>query len=634
MNKLLLTCFLALLCLVGRYLVAQSKVVRSPGAELLHRSDSPNREGAILPDTFIEYTNGAEISSSPLPSSGPWTVDSGPRNETATSLSGAHYPNGSQARSDDNLPRSSEIRNPKSEIVLPTSGLSLVDNTTSQGQEEGNTPARVENGMLYLELASPVPSDSLYLRFWDQLVSERRTVTPGVSLVIPGEDGNFFEGSRNFRVFITQFPNAETHGFFSIGKGQNTLAKHWYYFQGDRVRIRAYLQAGTLLFGGPEAEFYKTQYELDRVFLEEKFNADPILISGNMESIFQDSLSAALWKKAQSRPDDLYVKMKVITTAEEAWKEFETYIANSYIDHPAWKLLSAQSLSDEQTSVLESRIKGEILYSAMNKSELAMELILRDPKKFQLVADWVAEMKLEKMSYSHPLLAQGTYQWAMMKAFASNQHMLEVIRPLALQLREEVIAFCLLDNFNRLGDQLSGLIQSSLTMVESPWIKTRLEQLSETNAGIFIGEGLQDVSGKMVNLSQLKGKTLLIHFWISGCKFCLYEYQNVMREISEKYADDPNIQIMTVNADVSVDNWKKSLSTGEYTSESSLNLWVPQGTGLLKTYSIHSFPQKMIIGPDGIVNLQSINKMELDDLANRLEAISNSSISTSFPPNP
>lgn len=157
MNKLLLTCFLALLCLVGRYLVAQSKVVRSPGAELLHRSDSPNREGPILPDIFLKETYGAEISSLPINSSGPWTVDGGPKYETASLRSSA--PATAGTRSDDNLHRSSEIRNPKSEIVLPTSGFSLVDNSTSQGQEETPSAQMRERSIIdSLTIGDQIPS--------------------------------------------------------------------------------------------------------------------------------------------------------------------------------------------------------------------------------------------------------------------------------------------------------------------------------------------------------------------------------------------------------------------------------------------------------------------------------------------
>ncbi|WP_146064394.1 TlpA family protein disulfide reductase [Algoriphagus boritolerans] len=58
--------------------IPSSKVADSPGAELLNRSDSPHRGGAILPDTFLKYPNGAEVSMLPLHSSGLSTVDGGP----------------------------------------------------------------------------------------------------------------------------------------------------------------------------------------------------------------------------------------------------------------------------------------------------------------------------------------------------------------------------------------------------------------------------------------------------------------------------------------------------------------------------------------------------------------------------
>lgn len=477
------------------------------------------------------------------------------------------------------------------------------------------------DGMLYIELSTAAPTDSLNLRFWDHLVSDRRTVTPGSPMFVPASEGNFFEGSRNYCVFTAPLPPADSYGFFSIGEGKNTLARHWYYLPTDRVRIRADLQDGSLLFGGPDAEFYRAQHDLDRVFQEQLFNADPVLIYSKPESLFQDSLSAALWEQAQSRPEDLYVRMQVISTAEEAWTEFRRYIAFPFTAHSAWKALAYRSdvLTGEQQALLQARIKGEVLFRAMTKLEAASELILGDPDKFRLVSDWVAQMDLGEIRYSHPLLAQGTYQWAMLQAFADKQQFLEVLRPLAPQLREEVIAFYLLDNFNRMGDQLPGLIQSSMTMVESPWLKTRLEELLQANSGQFTAEGLQRENGDPVDLSQFEGKTLLIHFWISGCKFCIYEYQQVMRDLSAQYADDPNILILTVNADVSGENWKKSLATGKYTSESSLNLWVPQGTGLLKTYSIHSFPQKMLVNPDGSIQLQTINHLTIDELSDKLE---------------
>lgn len=130
MNKLLLTCFLALLCLVGRYFTASSKVADSPGAELLHRSDSPHREGETLPDTFYKSSAGEEFSGLALQSSGPWSVDGGPILWSPV-LSGAE---------------ASVSRLPSQK------GFSLVDDSLSQGQE-GSTPSA--------QVGERVKSDSL-----------------------------------------------------------------------------------------------------------------------------------------------------------------------------------------------------------------------------------------------------------------------------------------------------------------------------------------------------------------------------------------------------------------------------------------------------------------------------------------
>jgi thiol-disulfide isomerase/thioredoxin len=84
MKKILQTCFLALLCLAGSPPSAQSKVAESPGADLLHRFAGPT----VSPHSGDSNRGGETLSDTFL------------------------------------------------------QGFSLVDNFTSQGQEEGNTPAR------------------------------------------------------------------------------------------------------------------------------------------------------------------------------------------------------------------------------------------------------------------------------------------------------------------------------------------------------------------------------------------------------------------------------------------------------------------------------------------------------------
>ncbi len=509
---------------------------------------------------------------------------------------------------------------------------SLVAIPSPQGQEGSSLPVPKE-GMLYLELATAVPTDSLYLRFWDHLVSDRMTVTPGIPMAVPAGEGNMFEGSRNYYVFNVAFPHANPFGFFSIGKGKNTLGKHWVYFPSDRVRLRADLLSGSLVFGGPDADFYRLQYEVDLSFREAQFNSDPVLFSSTSEAFLQDSLTATLWEQSQIRPEDLYVQMKLITTPESAWEEFEEFIATSWLNHPAVQVLDryVTVLSSDRLDLVETGIKGQILFKGINKAELAWPLIQKDPIKLAKVREWVDGFFLNDLSYSHPLLAQGIYQWTLMEAMALQKPIQQVFQALPNPLREEVIAFYILDNFNRMEDRLPEIISQNLPMVQSPWIRERLNGLVETGRKDFQAVGMVMEDGSRLDPEMIKGKTLLIHFWINGCKFCHYDHQTVMEKLSARFQGDPDILILTVNADADIQTWKKGLASGDYTSPMGLNIWVPQGTGVLDTYGIHSFPQKMIVGPDGKVKLQSIDRMEAEDLAIRLETVSNST-KTAFSP--
>ncbi|TXE13489.1 TlpA family protein disulfide reductase [Algoriphagus aquimarinus] len=509
----------------------------------------------------------------------------------------------------------------QSKVAESPPGTDLVYQSGFPGQEGLVPSARLEEGTLYFELSKSQDLDSLTLRFWDHLISERMNVTPGTKKMVPGAEGNMFEGSMKFQVFTSPFPESDTHGYFSVNSGRDKLIRQWIYFPEDRVRIRADLAAGLLLFGGPDAAFYRLQYEVDRAFKEDQFNANPILFSSNREFYRSDSLSETLWQQSRTRPEDLYVQMQLISNAEEGWEELEKYISSNWLEHPASGILDRYStlLSAERLNLVEAAIKGQLLFTAINKADLAWPAIQQDPAKMAKLKEWVEGFYLQDQEYSHPLLAQAMFQFSLMEAQATQTPIEQVYRELPNPLREEVIAFYVLDNFNRMENRLPGIISKNLPLLQSEWIKSRFENLLANVRDPFSAEGIFLPDGSQLDSAIIQGKTVLIHFWISGCKFCLEEHQRVMADLSERYQGSEDVLIMTVNGDANKENWKRSLATGKYTSESSLNTWVPLNTGILKSYSVYSYPQKMIISQDGAIQLQSIVRMELQDLINRLD---------------
>lgn len=497
----------------------------------------------------------------------------------------------------------------------------------------GETRPDTLPGILYLELLSSIETDSIPLRFWEHLVSDRSTVNPGFQVSFPLSGGTMFEGSRNAKVSEIAFPEFGTFGYFSLGRGKNTLIKQWIFFPSDRVRLRADLLSGALVFGGPDADFYRLQYEVDLAFKEAQFNSDPILFSSDSAFMHGDPKSAALWEQSRSRPQDLYVRMKVISDQNSAWEEFDRFAMSSWLEHPAMIVLERYvgKLPYDRLDLIESSIKGRILFQGIHKAELAGEIILQNRDKMARVRAWVDDFQLKESGYSNPLLVQGTYQWALMEAMALQKPITQVFETFPNPLREEMIAFYILDNFNRMEDRLPEIIAQNIRLVDSNWITDRLNYLLETGRRDFEPLGMKTADGKDLDPEAIKGKTLLIHFWISGCKFCIYDHRTVMTELSVRYRDHPEVMILTVNADAEAQTWRKGLESGEYTSPEDLNTWVQKGSGILKTYGIHSFPQKMIVGSDGKVHLQSIDRMDAEELSRRLNAISKGPILPTTP---
>ena len=509
-------------------------------------------------------------------------------------------------------------------------GFSLVDMTDSAGREDSIPSARVGEGMLYIEIDSPNPPDTLWITYWEHLLNERKTVTPGIAVPLSGAYGNMFEGSFHKMVYTFSFPKDIPSGFFSLGKGDNSLVRHWYFSSTDRVRIRFDLVTGSVLFGGPDAEFFRIQHRLDRLFAESLFNQNPVIISATRKGLFEDSTNRPLYQAALKKPDDLHVKMQILVPEENGWEFFKPFLESPWTSHPAWEALEyhRNALNQHQFNSLEARIKGEILFLGIQKAELSLNAIKEDPAKTVQFLDWADSFSLKEEAYSHPKLVEAGTGLANLASRIEGKPLFSVLEDFSPLLRDQIIGYYVLDNFNRFGDQLPELLDHSLAVVSTPWIAERLTEINRLHRSELVSDGLWDSSGKPVDLKEFKGKTLLLHFWISGCKFCLHEYATVMKGLSEEYADNPDVVLVSINVDGNPENWENSLDTGLYTSPDMLNLRADKKSGIAPHYKIHSFPQKMIVGPDFKIRLQTINRMEAEKIKELLEGISRQAAQT------
>jgi peroxiredoxin len=107
---------------------------------------------------------------------------------------------------------------------------------------------------------------------------------------------------------------------------------------------------------------------------------------------------------------------------------------------------------------------------------------------------------------------------------------------------------------------------------------------------------LPDQDGKMISLSSLKGKYVLVDFWASWCGPCRQENPNVVA--AYKQYSNKNFTILGVSLDKTKDPWLKAIKDDQltWTHVSDLKYWE---SIVVPMYNIQGIPFNVLLDPQG-----------------------------------
>ena len=144
--------------------------------------------------------------------------------------------------------------------------------------------------------------------------------------------------------------------------------------------------------------------------------------------------------------------------------------------------------------------------------------------------------------------------------------------------------------------------------IEKMMAELKKSMLSET-APVF---ALNDLDGKKIDITDLKGKVVIVDFWATWCGPCKASFPG-MQKMVNKYKDDPNVKFVFIDTWENGDDKKKNASDFISSNKYSFHVLLDNDNKVVEQFKVEGIPTKFVIDKAGIVRFKAVGFDGSDD---------------------
>jgi thiol-disulfide isomerase/thioredoxin len=116
---------------------------------------------------------------------------------------------------------------------------------------------------------------------------------------------------------------------------------------------------------------------------------------------------------------------------------------------------------------------------------------------------------------------------------------------------------------------------------------------------------LKNLEGKIVKLSDLRGKVVVVDFWATWCGPCKASFP-YLQKVYNKYKDNPKVVILAVNTWENVSGKEKENLVKKFMVDNKYTFPVLYDEGFVEKYGVSGIPTKFVIDKKGMVQFKTI----------------------------